>query len=82
MKHDMSSHTWGIFDETGMFVSICRHGFILVVADMVKSGELAKYPLAVLEYLLGHLPDGVGGGYDCGCKFGKTLNCSPLGELA
>ena len=82
MVHNMLSRTWGIFDEMGMFVSICRHGFILIVADMVRSGELAKYPLAVVEYLLDHLPPCIGGGYDCGCKFGTTLDRSPLGALA
>lgn len=28
------------FDESGIFVSICRHGMVLVVCDMVHSGEL------------------------------------------
>ena len=31
---------WGIFDETGIFASACRHGLILWLADMVRSGEL------------------------------------------
>lgn len=31
---------WGIFDETGIFASACPHGFILWLADMIKSGEL------------------------------------------
>ena len=40
MIHDMTSRMWGVFDETGIFVAICCHGFLLVVADMVQSGEL------------------------------------------
>lgn len=28
------------FDETGIFVAVCRHGFILTCTDMVRSGEL------------------------------------------
>jgi len=28
------------FDETGIFVAICCHGFILTCVDMVQSGEL------------------------------------------
>ncbi len=32
----------------------------MIVADMVQSGELAKYLLAVLEYLLNALEDGLG----------------------
>jgi len=30
---------WGIFEETGIFLSLCRHGFVLVAADMIRSGE-------------------------------------------
>ena len=30
----------GIYDETGGFLSFCRHGFVLVIIDMVVSGEL------------------------------------------
>ena len=32
--------TWAIFDEAGIFASACRHGLILWLADMVRSGEL------------------------------------------
>lgn len=37
---DEKKRMWSIFDETGIFVSACRHGFILWYADMVRSGEL------------------------------------------
>lgn len=37
---DEKKRMWSIFDESGVFVSACRHGFILWVIDMVKSGEL------------------------------------------
>ncbi|KAJ7890953.1 hypothetical protein B0H14DRAFT_3081615 [Mycena olivaceomarginata] len=52
MINDVTSKMWGIFDETGIFLALCRHGFALVVADMVRSGELSKYPLAVVESTL------------------------------
>jgi hypothetical protein len=32
--------TWGIFEESGIFASACRHGLILWIADMIRSGEL------------------------------------------
>jgi hypothetical protein len=32
--------TWGIFKESGIFASACRHGLILWIIDMVQSGEL------------------------------------------
>ncbi len=40
MINDMSAQAWGIFNETGIFVCLCRHGFVLLVADMVRSSEL------------------------------------------
>jgi Kyakuja-Dileera-Zisupton transposase len=30
----------GIFQKTGLFLSVCRHGMALVMCDMVQSGEL------------------------------------------
>jgi hypothetical protein len=40
MINDVTSKMWGIFDETGIFLSLCRHGFVMMVTDMVRSGEL------------------------------------------
>ena len=40
MVSELTARMWGIFDETGIFLALCRHGFVLVVADMVQSGEL------------------------------------------
>jgi hypothetical protein len=31
---------WGVFDETGLFLAACRHGLIVTMCDMIKSGEL------------------------------------------
>ncbi|KAF7965149.1 hypothetical protein HWV62_45386 [Athelia sp. TMB] len=81
MKEDLTKRMWGIFDETGIFLALCRHGFALVLADMVKSGELAKYPLAVANLLLRTFGQDLGGGYDIGCKFKSTLLHSPLAPL-
>ncbi|KAG6825030.1 hypothetical protein H0H92_005057 [Tricholoma furcatifolium] len=82
MVNEVTAKMWGIFDETGVFLALCRHGFSLVIADMVQSGELAKYPLAVVSALLEAFGDGIGGGYDIGCKFKTTLDRSKLGERA
>ena len=82
MVNDTTTRMWGIFDETGMFACICCHGFILCVADMVRSGELAKYPLAVVEHLLKTLGEGISAGYDVGCHFDITLSRTPLAQLA
>jgi hypothetical protein len=34
---------WNIYEETGIFAAACRHGMILWLADMVRSGELSVY---------------------------------------
>ncbi|KAK1232405.1 hypothetical protein PQX77_004435 [Marasmius sp. AFHP31] len=80
MSEELTSKMWGVFEETGVFVSLCRHGFVLLVVDMVESGELAKYPLAIVNRLLEVLGADLGGGYDIGCRFKATLSTSPLRE--
>ncbi|KAH7917124.1 hypothetical protein BV22DRAFT_1135675 [Leucogyrophana mollusca] len=65
-----------------MFLALCRHGFCLLVADMVQSGELSKYPLAIILKMLDAFSEGLGCGYDIGCQFKTTLNCSTLGARA
>ncbi|KAG6826234.1 hypothetical protein H0H92_000618 [Tricholoma furcatifolium] len=82
MVNEITAKMWGIFDETGVFLALCRHGFSLVVADMVQSGELSKYPLAVVSALLDAFGDGLGGGYDIGCRFNTTVDQSELGSRA
>ena len=37
---DEMKKMWGMFDETGIFASTCKHAMILWVVDMVCSGEL------------------------------------------
>lgn len=37
---DSLKRMWDAFHESGWYVSACRHGFILWVADMIRSGEL------------------------------------------
>ncbi|KAJ7697754.1 hypothetical protein B0H14DRAFT_3529204 [Mycena olivaceomarginata] len=82
MIDDVTSKMWGIFDETGIFLALCRHGFVLVIADMIRSGELAKYPLAVVQELLDTFGMNLGAGYDVGSHFGATVENSELGEQA
>jgi hypothetical protein len=40
MKSELTAKMWGIFEETGLFLALCRHGFVLLLVDMVRSGEL------------------------------------------
>ena len=37
---DAQKGTYNTFAETGVFVSVCRHGIIWTIADMICSGEL------------------------------------------
>ncbi len=37
---DEKKHMWAIFEETGVFAAACRHGFVLWLIDMIRSGEL------------------------------------------
>ena len=37
---DAKKRMWSLFDETGIFASACRHGLILWIVDMIRSGEL------------------------------------------
>ncbi|KAJ7778568.1 hypothetical protein B0H14DRAFT_3095839 [Mycena olivaceomarginata] len=82
MVEDVTAKMWGIFDETGIFLCLCRHGFVLMIVDMIKSGELAKYPLAVVDSLIEHLGNNIGNGYDVGCDFQMTIKNSPLAARA
>ncbi|KIK37448.1 hypothetical protein CY34DRAFT_26005 [Suillus luteus UH-Slu-Lm8-n1] len=82
MRDEKTKKMWGVFNKSGIFMSICRHGFSLVIADMVQSGEQAKYPLAVVSTLLDTFGSDLGGGYDIGCCFKTTLSRSTLGQRA
>ncbi|KIK69852.1 hypothetical protein GYMLUDRAFT_150446 [Collybiopsis luxurians FD-317 M1] len=86
---------WARFCETGLFLLVCRHGLVLLMCDMVRSGELSKYPLAVLHRFLDasktqHERNGKTGApegrltfcYDIGCRLEKTISRSPLLGLA
>ncbi|KAJ7798059.1 hypothetical protein B0H14DRAFT_3492934 [Mycena olivaceomarginata] len=70
MKEDVTARAYRMYDETGFFPCLCRHSFVLVAVDMVKSGELAKYGFAITAHLLNVLGE-VATGYNIRCKFGK-----------
>ncbi|KAJ6491230.1 hypothetical protein DFH09DRAFT_1252650 [Mycena vulgaris] len=82
MKEQVTSKAWGMYDETGIFLSLCHHGFVLAVADMVMSGELGKYGFAVTFHLIDVLGE-ITEGYDIGCEFGDRINAHEvLGPFA
>ncbi|KAF7302345.1 hypothetical protein HMN09_00868100 [Mycena chlorophos] len=82
--HNMKAHcenltdkARGIFKETGLFASFCRHSVTLVLVDMIESGESAKYGLSITCHLLAVLGKHVLG-YDIGCKFEQWVYEHPL----
>jgi hypothetical protein len=36
---DQTKVMWDCFDECGVFVTVCRHGLVLIACDIVRSGE-------------------------------------------
>lgn len=44
---DERKKMWNLFSETGIFIAVCRHGFILLLCDMVQSGELQVFPVCL-----------------------------------
>ncbi|EGO04899.1 hypothetical protein SERLA73DRAFT_149234 [Serpula lacrymans var. lacrymans S7.3] len=70
-QYDEALYTCGLIKG-----KIFTHGFFLLIADMVQSGELAKYPLAVVEKLLDSFGDGLARGFNINCKFKTTLSRS------
>ncbi|KAJ7701141.1 hypothetical protein B0H17DRAFT_1046076 [Mycena rosella] len=83
MREEVTKHVLGMYDETGFFPALCRHGFALIVVDMVQSGGCnAKYGFSIVNHLLRVLGK-LGLGYDIGCKFGKMVRAHPgLSQLA
>ncbi|KAJ3911844.1 hypothetical protein F5877DRAFT_54846 [Lentinula edodes] len=75
--------SWAKFDENGIFLLICRHGLVLSLSDMVKSGEKAKYSLAAIYHFLeAERQHRLCFSYDVGCTNSKTVHRSPLASLA
>ncbi|KAJ6617355.1 hypothetical protein B0H10DRAFT_2434508 [Mycena sp. CBHHK59/15] len=70
---------FALFAIAGIFLCVCRHGHVLVMCDMIRSGELMKYPLAIVKQLLDQYGADIGLGYDIMCAFFKTLSRSSLG---
>ncbi|KAF8874791.1 hypothetical protein BD779DRAFT_1421837, partial [Infundibulicybe gibba] len=69
-----------LFAVAGIFLAVCRHGHVLAICDMIRSGELMKYPLAIVNRLFNVYGANIGLGYDIMCAFIKTLSRSSLGE--
>lgn len=40
LSEELTAKMWGVYEETGVFLCLCRHSFVLLITDMVTSGEL------------------------------------------
>ncbi|OBZ76606.1 hypothetical protein A0H81_03873 [Grifola frondosa] len=88
--HEARKKMFALFAVTGIFVCLCRHGQLLTMCDMIRSGELQanylstsmKYPLAIVDKLMEVYGSDVKLGYDIACEFAKTLRSSSLGLSA
>ncbi|KAH9830936.1 uncharacterized protein C8Q71DRAFT_691273, partial [Rhodofomes roseus] len=73
---------FALFAKTGIFVCLCRHGQLLILCNMIRSGKLMKYPLAIVHKLMEVYNPNILVGYDIACVFAKTLTQSSLGPEA
>ncbi|KAI0039816.1 hypothetical protein FA95DRAFT_1503682 [Auriscalpium vulgare] len=71
-----------VFEQTGIFLTTCRHGIVEFVEEMIKSGELAKYALASLDAIMKTYGADQGVGYDIGCSMDSTVRSTSLSERA
>ncbi|KAG1746564.1 uncharacterized protein EDB91DRAFT_1245759 [Suillus paluster] len=71
---------FAVFHKSGIFVAVCRHGFLLSICDMVCSGELMKYPLATISKLMEVFAEPFLYSYDIKCAFHSILHRSSLGS--
>ncbi|KAI5996379.1 hypothetical protein EDD15DRAFT_2387353 [Pisolithus albus] len=78
-KADVRKKTFEVFEESGIFIAACQHRFILLACDMMKSGELAKYPLAMINCLVAAYGPNGACAYDIGCAFARTASTSSIG---
>ncbi|KAG2354766.1 hypothetical protein BDR07DRAFT_1305108, partial [Suillus spraguei] len=68
-----------VFDQVGIFLVACHHGFIECVTEMACSGKLAKYGLAAVNKVLDVCGIDQAIGHDIVCSSRKTIATSSLG---
>ncbi|KAG6379623.1 hypothetical protein JVT61DRAFT_10136 [Boletus reticuloceps] len=71
-----------VFEQTGIFLLACRHGFMECVIEMKRSGELAKYSLSAVNQILEFCGQDQAIGHDIGCVSKGTVASSSLGQKA
>ncbi|KAI8136945.1 hypothetical protein BJV82DRAFT_526155 [Fennellomyces sp. T-0311] len=69
----ITSRQLPLYNETGIFGSVCKHDIPLEFTNMVLSGERYKYPLAVVKALTEKFGFNINIMYDIGCRFKPAL---------
>ncbi|KAG2351047.1 hypothetical protein BDR07DRAFT_1321795, partial [Suillus spraguei] len=59
--------------KSGIFFSVCWHGVLLTICNMVRSGKLMKYPLATINHLMKVYQQPFLYGYNIKCAFNKIF---------
>ncbi|KAG2341488.1 hypothetical protein BDR05DRAFT_976866 [Suillus weaverae] len=77
-----TENTVNIFEQTGIFLSACRHGMVQTIAEMRYSSELTKYPLATINKLINIFGHNQAIGSDIGCSLMKTVAASSIRDKA
>ncbi|KAI6167783.1 hypothetical protein EDD17DRAFT_1773325 [Pisolithus thermaeus] len=67
-----------VFKQTSIFVMACCHGFVECIVEMKRSGELVKYGLVVVSWLLNVCGEDQAVGHDVGCASKKMIASSSL----
>lgn len=65
-----------LFDDTGMFAIVCKHGRPLFWANMTEPGEQQYYMLALIHKVFSEIPKGfkVAVLYDIGCQLERSIS--------
>ncbi|KAG1820594.1 uncharacterized protein BJ212DRAFT_1445924 [Suillus subaureus] len=71
-----------VFDQMGIFLVACCHGFIECVMEMAHSGELAKYGLTAVNKVLDVCRNDQAIDHDIVCPSRKTVTTSSIGRQA
>ncbi|KAF8836265.1 hypothetical protein BDN67DRAFT_911516 [Paxillus ammoniavirescens] len=68
-----------VFEQTGICLLVCCHGFVECIVEMKHSGELVKYGLTEINQILNICGNDQAIGHDIGCSSRKTVAASSLG---
>jgi hypothetical protein len=93
---DSRKKMFNLFAIAGIFLCVCRHGHLLFICDMIRSGELydihyvpmsityllyrMKYGIAITNSMLDCHGADIALGYDIMCAFIKTLHHSSIAQ--